>query len=113
MAITPIERRALIDVHQPDLTPAIYQLLFTEEIKGNDLIYELRPWDNEGVPEYEDRVWAERLARGPHNCFHDDEAMKKFCDNPCTYQEAQAEFKAWLLERGVKEDEEILAKIWW
>lgn len=100
------------DVHDRDVTPIIYTLMFCEELQGNDLTYTIDPWEMEDN-EYGRKAWQERLEQGSSNCYFDRDAMKKFCDKPCTYAEAITHFQEWLKERGVKDGEEIQVKIWW
>jgi len=57
--------------------------------------------------------WSERISRGYGNCFHTVEEMKKLCENPCTVDEAYEHVKNWLEEKGIKEGEEFIVKIWW
>lgn len=111
-------RLPLIDVHDKDLTPEIYQLLFTIiECKGNDLHYELMVWpDDWDENDYSDEFWKKRwektIARGPNNCYHNHEAMKEFCANPSKITDAVINFRKWLNEKGV-DNEPIIVKLWW
>ena len=113
------------DVHDKDVTPAIYTLLFSgvvAEIKGNDLVYDISYWvepdfreeiDEQTEDDYWVQDWEKRIGRGSSNCYHDKEAMVKFIANPCSVLEAVEEFLQWLKEKGVEEDETLLVKIWW
>lgn len=102
-----------LDVHDKDITPAIYTLLFSiVELEGNDMTYEIHPFDYEITEEME-QAWKDRLARGYKNCYFDEAEMKKFIENPMSLQEAIDHFQAWLIERGVEVGESVQAKIWW
>jgi hypothetical protein len=131
-----METAKYFDVHDKDITPAIYTLLFCGafvEIDGNDKWYEIHPMEDnsgwhDGWEDYDNgsqvirgqtehysssREFKERIAQGWNNCYHDEEAMKKFCNQPCTCAEAIAEFKQWLAAKGVKGDDMLFVKIWW
>jgi len=107
-----------IDVSDKDISPAIYLLLFSGiivEIKGNELCYML---DAESLKEIDlqneefcKKLWQERINRGWNNCYFDDEKMKQFIKNPCTWQESIVEFFAFLKNNKIKD--EFIVKIWW
>jgi len=112
------------DVHDKDITPEIYTLLFAgivAEIKGNDLAYDISRWvDPEyieelegGEPDYFVEDWENRIKRGIDNCYYDKGAMKKFIENPCSVTEAIKKLLEWLKEKGVKEGDTLLVYIWW
>lgn len=113
-------RMIMIDTQDDDLTPAIYQLLFSgelAEIRGNDLVYKFSPsWRSvEEVPDTSP-AWEERNSRGGNNCFGGvggKEAMISFCKNPCKLNEAYAEFLAHIKKKGWDGKEDILLSVWW
>ncbi len=113
MSIEPIRRLPFVDVHQKDITPAIYQLLFSQELSANDVCYKRTVFEWDDHNEYMEREFKERNDRGWQNCYHNSQAMKSFIENPCTYKQALQEFKQWLLDRGVTKDEDVIIKIWW
>ena len=114
------------DVHDKEVTPEIYTLLFSGayvELTGNDQWYKITPFgdgdeDSEWKPyssEYHDteKAFKEYLKRGYRNCYYSQERMKKFWDNPCSCEEAVEHFKKWLKEHGVSENTDLFVKIWW
>ena len=110
-----------IDVHDKDVTPGIYMLLFSGivcELQGNDMTYNISMFleDFEGYAEpgeWATKAWADRLKRGPSNCYYDHERMKAYCENPQTCKEVMHEFRDWLLAKGATADDTIIASIWW
>lgn len=123
-----IENAKYFDVHDKDVTPEIYSLLFCDafvELTGNDTYYRILPlgsefsedgWKTrektECTPSSEER-FSKRLKRGPKNCYHNFEAMRNLCENPCTCEYAVQHFKEWLTERGVTKNDVLFVKIWW
>jgi hypothetical protein len=117
------------NIHDEDVTPEIYTLLFCGafvEIMGNDMWYMINPfankdgwndeWEVYNATEYQksaEEKFSEKLKRGWHNCYHDMEAMKHLCENPCTCAEAITKFKAWLSGQGVTGEDDLFVKIWW
>ena len=103
------------DVHDHDVTPEIYTLLFSDcivEMHGNDQWYKLP--ELEEIEDYvSDESFSERLARGWNNCYFDEEKMKALCDNPITGQEAVKRFVRWLKDRGVTNEDTVFVQIWW
>lgn len=121
-----------LDVHDENITPAIYSLLFSGilvELEGNDRWYEIdmenvsntffndalaknKQWAVDQDKQLKE-MWDKRIARGYNNCYRNNKRMKEFIENPCTYQEAIKEFETYLIENGVGDDESILVSIWW
>lgn len=120
------------DIHDKDVTPEIYILLFSEafvEIVQNDMWYKINPFGFPGDLPDEDDSWKiypatgyvrgaegqfqKQIERGPDHCYHDNDAMKNLCENPSTCAEALNRFKAWLTERGVTNNDTLFVKIWW
>ena len=123
-----IKNAKYFDVHDEDITPEIYTLLFCGafvELQGNDIYYRIRPlggkdsdgrWHPYDKTEYtpsSEEQFLKRLGRGPKNCYHNFEAMKNLCETPCTCAFAIKQFKEWLVERGVTKDDALFVKIWW
>lgn len=116
------------DVYDKDITPEIYTLLFAgiiAEVKGNDLVYDISHWldpdhfkelkeeEEDGGANYFVEDWEDRIKRGCNNGFKDKKAMKKFIANPCSVFQAIEKFLEWLKEKGAKEGDALLVKIWW
>jgi hypothetical protein len=127
-----MKTKLTLDVHDKDISPAIYSLLFSGilvELMGNDMWYEIsmesvdNTYWNDAVREGKQwaidqaekikQMWQKILDRGSSNCYHDTKKMEEFIENPCTYQEALNELKTFLIKNGVGEDDEFLVKIWW
>lgn len=124
------------DIHDEDVTPEIYTLLFCDafvELQGNDMWYKITPFgyyclerdevydEDGGWQDYKESKYQKssneqyqnRLKRGWHNCYHDTEAMKNLCENPITCEEALKRFKQWLIDKGVTPKDTLFVKIWW
>ena len=111
------------DVHDKDVTPAIYTLLFSDIIVekfANDQWYCLIGLEADGgwtgEEDFANKLWKKRLERNHANAYHDREAMKRFLENPCSFKEAIDELINWLKERGVdtsNEEERVFVKVWW
>lgn len=116
------------DIHDKDITPEIYILLFCGafvELTGNDTWYKIDPFPNEdsddGWVSYDSSAYtkssqqqfSEYLNRGYRNCFHNSEKMKEFYFNPCSCEEAIVRFKSFLTSKGVTKDDILFVKIWW
>lgn len=124
-----IKSAKTFDIHDKDITPEIYTLLFCDafvELQGNDMWYQIHPlasddgwhdgWEIYPKTEYSpsaEEKFTERLKRGWHNCFHTKEDMKRLCENPCTCAEAIIKFKEWLTNQGVTKEDDLFVKLWW
>ena len=114
------------DIHDVDVTPAIYILLFSGayvELTGNDTWYKISPFGDGGLEDGwnlckekwhdTEKCFKERVDRGYQNCYHDTQQMKNFCENPCTCEEAVKQFKQWLINKGLTNEDKLFVKIWW
>lgn len=121
-----IKKQTIIDVHDREVTPIIYTLLFAiVEINGNDQYYDIYPSElqayadgtedpeEQGDRDYLEEAWKERLSRGASNCYHNHEAMVQMIANPPTIKEAIKHFIQWLKDQNIDPEEPLLAKIWW
>ena len=103
--------RPCFDINDKDVTPIIYTLLFCWKITGNDMSYDIYPYElGENYITEED--WKEQLARGWQNTYHDREAMKKMIENPPTLKAAIKHFHKWLKEKDFRGDV-VVVKICW
>jgi hypothetical protein len=114
------------DVHDEDVTPEIYQLLFSDaivELTGNDAVYCIsyigaylnNPEDYIGAywSERKEKLWEERNSRGWQNCYFDEESMKAYISAPNDGPTSVKNFFHWLKEKGVEQGDDLLVKIWW
>lgn len=114
------------DIHDTDVTPAIYNLLFSDayvELTGNDTWYKISPFGDGGFedgwkPHKTDwndteKSFKDRINRGYKNCYYDTARMKEFYENPCSCEEAVKQFKQWLIDKGVTNEDKLFVKIWW
>ena len=108
-----------IDIQDEDVTAAAYTLFFAfVELQGNDLVYKqyTECWNMEDSEPTEraEQIYRKQLARGWRNCFHNEQQMKDFVENPPTLKEAYKQVWTWLKEQGINEDDEwFLVKVWW
>lgn len=99
------------DVQDSDIPPAVYQLMFAQDLQANDMWYLIQP---DELLEYEDPdAWKKRMERGHNCCYHDSDAMKRYVATKPTYKQAVKIFHNWLKEQNVPINEPIFVKIWW
>jgi len=78
-----MENAKYFDVHDTDITPEIYTLLFCGafvEVTGNDTTYLINPFEWENYPTSDWRKSAEesfasRLERGYQNCYFNSNSI--------------------------------------
>jgi hypothetical protein len=110
------------DIYDKDVTPEIYTLLFSGELKeltGNDTWYSINPFkrklrtESKSYSKSSEEVFKAQLERGWNNTYPDQTAMRHLCENPITCEEALNRFKQWLTERGVTPEDKLFVAIWW
>ncbi|MFA5311757.1 MAG: hypothetical protein WC375_00395 [Methanomassiliicoccales archaeon] len=124
--MNPMKQVYFFSVTDIDVTTIIYNLLFAElycNIQGNDLVYEIEPWDQEGSNAEGDNkpptqialdAWENQIAKGMGSLYCTNEEKNAFIENPPTLIEAYKHFADWLREKGVPESVyTVYVKISW
>lgn len=110
------------DIQYSPITWTVYTLLFAAEAwgSGNNRVYKIQVSDMKDVASDEQREWFDKEIRvhpisrcfpgDPHKAMAEMKARYRYP----TFDEAVDEFRVWLKEQGLSEDDdEIIFKIWW
>jgi hypothetical protein len=115
-----MERKPFFDVHDRDVPPVVYHLIFSFVYPTpNDEIHLIGPDHLSLLLENVERTretFDGRMRHPGNNCYTCDSAalaaLKARSRRP-TLEEAVEEYKRWLVEKNVEPSEEVLVSVWW
>jgi hypothetical protein len=117
---TPMKKHWYFDIHDPEVTPAVYHLLWAVIYETpNDLIHEVwweRFVDAIEFGDNQRKQYNERISHPDSYCYSGGkEQLEAFkAKTPPTFEEAIEEYRLWLEARGVDAlHEPVLVKMWW
>ena len=112
-----MQRKPYFDVHDQDVPPVVYHLIFSFVYPTpNDQIHLIGPDHLSLVFENVEttrETFHGRMRHPGNNCYTGNPAALTARSQKPTLEEAVEEYKRWLVEKNVEPNEEVLISVWW